>query len=281
MRYKLAVLLGLTLSLSAAAGLVNADQNPGPAEQTVKTVVPIEHESHKAVPRDFEFAYIDKSGKIAINGPFAMAHSFSKGVAVVEEKPYEWHDDHWTAPSPGRHRLGNTIIDTKNKIVNKIGLLGIEPFRDQYSVAQVRKTPGSSYVLVDTHGGTIPIEECRQATNYSEGLFAIEKDVKGDTTEEKPGRFGYMDKGGRMVIPGKYDAAGPFSDGLAAVGRQRTTAPATKPGQKLRTLGFYYIDKSGKEVVAGPFDDAQQFQDDVAGVCKDNKWGFIDEKGKQ
>jgi hypothetical protein len=58
---------------------------------------------------------------------------------------------------------------------------------------------------------------------FSEGLAPV----------QVGGKFGFIDKTGKMVIPPKYDDAFSFSEGLALV----------KIGDKFR-----YIDKTGKFV---------------------------------
>jgi hypothetical protein len=99
---------------------------------------------------------------------------------------------------------------------------------------------------------------------FSEGHAAVKAD----------GRWGYIDKTGRVVIKPQFESAEPFSDGLAAVsvgvnrvgyvdtagqvaipptyvsGRKftRGLARVTKMGAPGRGTAMSYIDKSGKEV---------------------------------
>lgn len=89
------------------------------------------------------------------------------------------------------------------------------------------------------------------------------------------GRFGFMDRSGRIVIQPQFDDALNFSEGMARV----------KVGQK---VGF--IDRSGSIVITPQFDDAESFVYGRAGVklcCggwdqrhSGDRYGFIDTDGK-
>jgi hypothetical protein len=320
-RYKLPLLLSLALASTSAFNLAHAAKGAAPPSKSQPTTVAGDRDLRYPVPTDFEFAYIDKTGKVVITGPFAMAHSFSHGVAVVNEKPYEWHEGHWTAPMDSPCGLNEKIIDTQDKTVTKRTLDAIEPFKDEYTIAQERTgTAGPAFVLVDTHGKTSPIQKCQQATNFAEGLFAIKNDLESgaiDTIkmlskamesnrpesdpllqagprmnglplgQERPDGFGYMDKTGKLVIPCRYALAGPFSEGLAAVGltpmglEQLASMMTLKPGQKPHMNAYYYVDKAGAKVIKGPFQEAAEFRGGLAAICLGDQWGFIDKTGQQ
>lgn len=77
----------------------------------------------------------------------------------------------------------------------------------------------------------------------SEGLFRITKDNK----------LGFANLDGKIIVEEKYDAAYPFSEGLAAFCKGCTT-------QKMGEYSMWkngkwgFIDKTGKEVIAPQFD---------------------------
>jgi len=81
---------------------------------------------------------------------------------------------------------------------------------------------------------------------------------------EKNGKYGFVDKTGRIVIQAKYDDAHYFNEGLADV----------KLGSK-----WGFIDKSGNNVIKATFDETGQFCEGFASVRVGNKWGFIDKSG--
>jgi hypothetical protein len=81
------------------------------------------------------------------------------------------------------------------------------------------------------------------------------------------GKYGYIDKTGKVVIPCKWEYADSFSEGLASVQNDN--------GKR----GF--IDKTGTVVIPCKWEDAEYFSEGLARVKDDNgKWGFIDKTGK-
>jgi hypothetical protein len=67
----------------------------------------------------------------------------------------------------------------------------------------------------------------------------LKKQTCGDLWPvEKDNKWGYIDKTGRLIIPFKFDGAGNFSEGLAAVSIKDKTG---------------YIDKTGKFVISPRF----------------------------
>lgn len=82
----------------------------------------------------------------------------------------------------------------------------------------------------------------------------------------KDGKWGFMDKQGRLLIPCVYDNAGKFHEGLAAV-------------QRNKKLG--YVDKTGSLVIQCIYDDGGDFHEGLSGVQRNNKWGYIDNTGQE
>ena len=86
--------------------------------------------------------------------------------------------------------------------------------------------------------------------------------------------YGYIDVSGRFVIKPAYGVAEDFSDGLAAV-----VGPGTQPGKRRRG----YIDKTGKMVIdLGEGDDyyTHSFSEGLAVYYRDRQAGYIDKMGK-
>ena len=96
--------------------------------------------------------------------------------------------------------------------------------------------------------------------NYS----IIKPFTEGMARVRTGGKWGYIDKYGKEVVPCKYEYADAFSEGLAAV-------------QSNGNWG--YIDKSGNIIIPCQFDSVEAFSEDLAKVKLNGKWGYIDKGG--
>jgi len=79
--------------------------------------------------------------------------------------------------------------------------------------------------------------------SYHEGLAAVRL---GEG-------YGYIDRGGRVVIPPRYQSAGGFSEGLARIEIEDR---------------YGYIDRTGRVVIEPRFQKAFKFSDGLARVCR-------------
>lgn len=91
---------------------------------------------------------------------------------------------------------------------------------------------------------------------FSEGLAVV---YSMDTKMN-----GYIDKAGALVVPMRYEQAGDFHQGLAAVGD---------------SSGFYFIDKNGKPWNDLRWEYTTEFSNGYARVVSDQRWGYIDRNG--
>jgi hypothetical protein len=123
----------------------------------------------------------------------------------------------------------------------------------------------------------------------------------------KDSRWGYLDKHGGVRIAPKFESAGAFHEGLAAVKNdgfwgyidldaklvidyQFPAGPDAFFEGRLRSLGsnveggkekWGYRDKSGAYVIKPQFDRALDYSEGAAAVVKEGKWFFIDVSGKR
>ncbi len=84
--------------------------------------------------------------------------------------------------------------------------------------------------------------------------------------QDTSGKWGYVDAQGNTVIPCKYDWAGSFREGLAAV-------------ELNDKWGF--IDQQGNTVIPCKYDDVGFFSEDLVRVELNFKWGYIDKQGNE
>jgi hypothetical protein len=103
---------------------------------------------------------------------------------------------------------------------------------------------------------------------------------------EVDGKFGYVDRRGRFVIPPRFDRAENFSEGLAAVSVRdhRDCGRSWEAGNMecLRASNpVGYIDETGEMQIEPRFGYGADFKGGLAVVSMpDGKWGFIDRVGR-
>lgn len=135
---------------------------------------------------------------------------------------------------------------------------GIYPFQGLSADGRTMKTgfmDADGKVLIQPEWDVVSYANVLgQTVAFSQGLCGVLKD----------GKWGYIDTGGRLVIPNQFDSAGPFIEGLARVnlGNQ---------------VGF--IDKTGQYVINPQFYEAGDFHEGLAAVRADGGWGFINKAG--
>jgi hypothetical protein len=82
------------------------------------------------------------------------------------------------------------------------------------------------------------------------------------------GKWGYIDKQGKIIIKPQFESAKEFSDGMAVVSKNQD-----------KTFG--YIDQSGKFIIEPGFQVAYPFSEGLARVWTDSRYYFIDKTGKE
>ncbi len=177
----------------------------------------------------------------------------------------------------------------------------------------------SLYGALDIRDGSVIIPfEYEHLGNYSEGLFAAEKKVNGES------RYGYIDRNNATVIPFIYADANDFSEGVAAVEKDSKRVNTNLGVYTTKVCGFIdekgsvvipfkfnaqfgriefheglcgiginkepsiigevyknsFINKAGEVVISGFFDDAEDFSNGVSRIKKSDKYGYMNSKGE-
>jgi hypothetical protein len=167
--------------------------------------------------------FIRPSGVWAIPPTFATADSFSDGLAVVKDDPDEAQQ---AGPFDGRE-----VVQAPAGSVCESGDDGGDG-------------PGR-YFLIDQTGKRMSGKGYPCITRMSGGLAAVLWN----------GKWGYVDRNGKEIIPPRFERAGPFGDGLAAVLVARRSRASYKVeddddgGEGIGHGTWGFIDRKGTFVV--------------------------------
>lgn len=221
--------------------------------------------------------YIDRSGKIRIEPQFASAGRFSEGLAAVSVEP-----------------------DFKEGYINSTGEWVIEPrfggageFSEGLATVHLEVNLMSPTVVIDRTGQVILQETSLQRAGgrFFEGLKAV-----GDGA----GKWGYIDRTGKIVIEPRFDQPGDFCDGIARVEINEQAQYIDKTGAVAFTLPYEYsgdlregligvcitrkkcgyADRSRALVIAPRFHQVENFSEGLAAVEVNGRWGVIDKTGR-
>jgi WG containing repeat len=252
---------GLALVGNNNGGGKLTDHN-GYIDRTGKLVIPMRfgemagwfHEGRAMVNlkngKYWKYGYIDTTGKMVIaakydggDDPLLWGNSyFSQGMAAVRQ------NDKWGYIN----REGKTVI----------------PFRRVYSADRFNEGIAvlnySNYI--DQKGKIVrPVHEGKPPEGEpSVGRYAFKN---GLALISARGKWGYMDRAGKVVIKPQYLWAKHFGEGLAVVNDKDSG-------------GEFYIDKTGKPISSKRFNNCDEFQNGAARVEIDGKMGYINPAGK-
>ena len=180
------------------------------------------------------YGYLDKQGAVAIEPVWRQAGIFSQGRAEVVN-------------ANGNHGF----IDAKGELV--IPCLYTEAYCFTEGLAAVRW--GETWGFIDRDGNIVIDFVWKQVRPFSEGLAAVclpmeigvstlirkYLGVELDAGVQLPGKWGYIDRSGNVVIDCEWNHALPFSEGLA---------PVEKAGLILTVGGSWgFIDRTGSVVM--------------------------------
>jgi WG containing repeat/HEAT repeats len=251
---------------------------------------------------------IDREGRVVVQSDWNEIRPFSEGLAAACKASKWGFVD----------REGRVVIEPQFDSVTAFseGLAGFELGRTHENLSK-----GISWAcqgrrgFIDYSGSVVIPAEWINASPFHEGRAVV---CTGGTMKPNPilgGRellsnrkYGYLDRTGRLLIPGEFDMALSFSDGMAvvqigdfsrrarhgyidAVGKrviplkltaasdfQNGLAIVRRRGRKWRETTLV-INPSGQVISAVPYRRVQPFSEGLAAALTGDLYGFIDIKG--
>lgn len=246
------------ISFSDKDELIQVFQNGkcGFIDKTGKEVIPLIYdEGNDREPRGFseglaavkkndKWGFIDKSGQVVISIQYDYCENFYNNLALVG-------------------------LNSKIGFINKAGKV-IIPLKYNAYRSNGDKMDGSSFhlglakvilnnelIFIDTIGNIVVSSKSQwdEIYDFKNGLSKV----------EKGGKYGLIDKSGKIITPIIYDEISDFNEGLAAVGINDK---------------WGFINKQGKVIIPLQFDYCQNFSEAMARVNLNSKMGYIDKTGK-
>ncbi|MDP3510527.1 MAG: WG repeat-containing protein [Candidatus Melainabacteria bacterium] len=152
---------------------------------------------------------------------------------------------------------------------------------------------------------TIADQNIFDAKPFLEGLAPVrirtnenQRDNGRTSGDNLPGKWGYINKAGKIVIAPQFDDANQFHQGRAATKLDKQwffiDRQGVQIGEKYQAVGAFtadlapvqvdkkwgYVAKDGKLKIAAQFDEACDYSEDLAKIKIDGKCGFIDPTGE-
>lgn len=221
------------------------DAETGYSEDFVKSSF---KEGLACVKKGGKYGYIDKNGKEVLPFIYDFADEFSEGLAGVSIEKKDGYID----------KNGDVVIPFST------GIWGTYPFTCGLSL--LIKSDNRKY-FINPNGTTViktklAGDESNISDKFSEDLVAI------CPNGAKSGKWGYMDKQGKITIPSIYSFAGDFSEGLAFVCRNGYSGFINTKGQIVVPFKFH------NDFLVG-----MKFEEGIAPIYHEGRWGYVDKYG--
>jgi hypothetical protein len=196
--------------------------------------------------------YVDRNGTVVIAPVFDDGTYFYDGFAAVQ-------------------------IKNKWGFIDSSGTIRISPRFDSpgyfdSGVASVTTGSGHEYGVIDISGAYVLAPKRQEIGRFSEEMAWF-----SPGTAEDHENYGFLNKGGQVVVPPTFSRAASFSEGLAAVELNRGWGFIQQSGAfylKPTYPGLY--NDRGKQVVAG----VSSFRQGLARVRTGNQFAYIDKTGQ-
>lgn len=196
--------------------------------------------------RKTKWGFADASGRVVVEPQFDEIPGFTEGIGRVVKN--------------GRYGF----VDSKGRILVPPRYKRAYPFSEGVSCVTL---DNDRRAYVDAGGNVVS----DSAYEYRDAAF-----TEGLAPARSNGKWGFVDRSWRLVVPARFDLVGYFSDGLATVEIDHQTA---------------VIDRAGRIVIQPRSWSISIFSEGLAAflpsgggltirVGPDDRWGYIDRKGR-
>lgn len=192
-----------------------------------------------------KYGFIDTTGKMVIDALYDAPSYFKDGVAIVELNQVSF------------------AIDKQNKKIFNQGFQELSPFFE--GLARFEENDKIGFIDIKGNVKIKPTldfgsQQSARLMYFSEGLCIFEdgNSAPRDKYGNFRGKFGYINKEGKAIIPAQFDYAGPFKNGNAIVSQGGN---------------YGYINRAGKFIIPPIFANAGYFIDGIARVSGGGSFG--------
>lgn len=225
-------------------------------------------------PVEYELAYIDRTGRLVIEGPFKKASCFKHCRAVVHLYSQIINDEKWYCEPMPYVATATIIIDESGAKVGDETFDSIAPFIDEITIA-IRR--GQSFII-DLNGNIVKELGKLDAKSVSNNLILA--------NDKQYAERDCYDLEGNLKYSADFDQIRPFYNGLALAKSYRSRSKGTAKNSFSDSTAdhaagyFNYIDQDGKPAILRDYTNGRDFHDGYAAVKQGEKWGLIDQAGQ-
>lgn len=224
------------------------------------------------------FGYVDADGALIIAMQYRRAFPFSEGRAFAVDGEGTLVLLDRTGRELASFPEAELLEDESIRFSEGLAVI---PVRSA-ETGEDEEPPELTYLVVDAAGEevcTLTDAYADFANGYRDGRIAVAEEGQWTVDEAgltrqfsaAPGAWSYRDDTGEEAMDSRFDAAGPFSDGLAPVGL------ADERG----LLHYGFVDLDGEMVVPVEYEDVMPYADGIGAVLLDGRWAYVNQDGRR
>ncbi|HOP63340.1 MAG TPA: WG repeat-containing protein [Spirochaetota bacterium] len=201
------------------------------------------HENFARIQINGKWGFINNKGEMVVKPQYVWVTDYHKGYAQIKSKNGLWFFI---------NKEGNIFADMKHPP-------SVYDPKDYFCINRSVGGKDIEWGFIYFKYDFWVVEECRYH------IREVKDSHNGFTPIKINGKWGFINRKGRVVIAPRFDRVMDFHEGLARF-------------QKDGMWGF--INRKGRVVIEPRFDRVMDFHEGLARFQKDGKWGFINRKGR-